>query len=108
MVSRQPQSKPDKSFFPQAVPARQPMADIYVRLPDLAVPRMGRQKWRLPVPIASTVSRLRRPFTNWVNPAVRYLLGICAAPSVGLNYQCPVREKDVGFRRAASVIQVDE
>jgi len=25
------------------------MADIYVRLPDLAVPRMGRQKWRLPV-----------------------------------------------------------
>jgi len=71
MVSRQPQSKPDKSFFPQAVPARQPMADIYVRLPDLAVPRMGRQKWRLPVPIASTVSRLRRPFTNWVNPAVR-------------------------------------
>ncbi len=42
MVSRQPQSKPDKSFFPQAVPARQPMADIYVRLRDLAVPRMGR------------------------------------------------------------------
>src|SRR6266498_1736179 len=44
MVSRQPQFKPDKSFFPQAVPARQPMADIYVRLRDLAVPRMGRQK----------------------------------------------------------------
>jgi len=86
-------------FFPLAVPAGQPMADIYVRLRDLlAVPRLGRQKLAPPgvnrlvcEQPAKTVSQLCKTGCPLFARALRRRIGLMISVQFG---------KHVGFRHA--------